>query len=167
MTLIKNSIVIFLSTIFLISCTEQKDMEYTEDRGFEVNERSYQLGMLSGFGEFVKGGIKPLSVSTSFSSSDMDIIYPDLEIVAKRLGIKVYRETSPMETDLFPFSRDEIVIFYMGDVLDQYLAVKARKQALLDNDQYVGEARRQIAYDFGKLMGYSDEGIEQFLSSSE
>ena len=32
--------------------------------------------------------------------------------------------------------------------------------------QYTGEVRRQIAYDFGKLLSYSDEAIERMMAEN-
>ena len=162
----KNPIktLILLSAVLFAHFANAQTMSYTEDRGYTVDERSYQIGMLTGFAEFVKQGLKPMAVSTSFSSEDMDVLFPDMEIMAKRLGVKVYRDNTPLETDLFPFSRAEIVVIYMGDVLEQYQAVKAEKAKLLENNAYTGAPRRQIAEKFGKLMGYDDAAIENWLN---
>lgn len=149
------------------TASELPTISYAEDRGFEIDERSYHLGMISGFGEFVRQGLKPLAVSSSFTTPDMDILFPDLEVVAQNNEVEIYRDSSPLQTDLFPFSRAEIVVLYTGDVLDRYLALKEHQGELMAQGQYVGEARRDVAVRFGYLMGYSDEAIENWLSESE
>lgn len=156
---------ILATSLLLISCAENDDLSYSEDRGFDVNERSYQLGMLGGFAELVKLGLKPMAVSSSFITPDMDILFPDLEKIAQLRGIKVYRENSPLQTDLESFDRAEIAIFYTGDVLNQYLALKDEKQNLINANQYEGDARLQVSVKMGKLLGYSDDAIEVWLKS--
>ncbi len=167
MIFFKKLTFILITSIILISCTENEKLSYSEERGFNVDERSYQLGMLGGFAELVKLGLKPMAVSGSFIKKDMDILYPDLEKIAQLRGVKIYRETSPLQTDLESFERAEIVIFYKDDILNQYLALKDEKQQLLNMNQYEGAPRLQISVKLGKLLGYSDQAIEEWLKSHQ
>ena len=160
-----NIMLLLLVCFSVVSCSSNQELDYSEDRGVDVDERSYQIGMLSGFAELVKLGLKPMAVSGSFITSDMDILFPDLEAIAKLRGINVYRETDPLQTDLESFDRAEIVIFYTGDTLNQYLALKNEKRNLEQTNQYQGNPRLQISVKLGKLMGYSDEAIEIWLNS--
>ena len=138
---------------------------YTVDRGFDVDERSFQLGQIRGYCSFVSRGLKSVAVSTTYTKADMDVLFPDFKIIADSYGIGAYRDATPLETDLFTIDRPEIAVFYTGDVLEQYLALKAHQKKLIDSGEYVGEARRDVAVRFGKIMGYSDEAIENWLAS--
>ena len=143
-----------------------KTITYTVDRGFDVDERSFQLGQIRGYCSFVSRGLKSVAVSTTYTKADMDVLFPDFKIIADSYGIGAYRDSTPLETDLFTIDRPEIAVFYTGDVLEQYLALKAHQKKLIDNGEYVGAARRDVAVRFGKIMGYSDESIENWLSSN-
>ena len=73
-------------------------------------------------------------------------------------------------TDLFPISLNKgkyNIIYYRQEDIRQYLALKKRKQQLLEQQAYQGEARRQIAVEYGKLLSYSPEAIERYLAQNE
>ena len=74
-------------------------------------------------------------------------------------------------TDLFPISLNKgkynIIYYRQEEDLRQYLALKKRKQQLLEQQAYQGEARRQIAVDYGKLLSYSQEAIERYLAQNK
>ena len=161
-----KSILVILAAVTLTShsnAQEMKKIDYTVDRGFEVDERSFQLGQIRGYCSFVSRGLKSVAVSTTYSTKDMNVLFPDFQKIADSYAIGVYRDPTPLETDLFTIDRPEIAVFYTGDVLEQYLALKAHQKKLIDSGQYVGKARRDVAVKFGKIMGYSDESIENWL----
>ena len=135
-----------------------------EERGFIVDERSYNLGMLAGFAELVREDVKGAAFGNSLPTPEMDVFYPDVAILAERKGISVYRDATPLNTDLFSFDEgNEIVMLYKGDTLDRYLAIKADQARLIEAGEYEGEARLDIARRFGRLLSYSDEAIERML----
>ena len=70
---------------------------------------------------------------------------------------------------MFPLSLNQgkyNALFYQeGSALQEYLALKGEKKAALAQGTY-GQARRDIAWRFGKLLSYTDEGIRRLLESN-
>ena len=82
----------------LLAANQDAVAQYTQ----AVDERSYQLGIMGGFSEVVRLGVKELALSEVMSPEEMDDILPDAKIVAERNGVQLYRETDFLVTDLFP-----------------------------------------------------------------
>ena len=85
-------------------------------------------------------------------------------------GVKLYCEDEGFLTDLFPaaLNKDRFnVIFYQEDaVLQEYLALKEEKRKARETGAYTPEKRREIAWRYGKLLSYTDEGIERLLAAN-
>ena len=89
-------------------------------------------------------------------------------ISAERTGIKLYRETDFLVTDLFPASVTEgkhVLLIYLDPIKDEYMALKARKERLLAAQAYEGEARLDIARGMGRLLSYQEDKIDAMLAS--
>jgi hypothetical protein len=132
----------------------------------KIDQRSYQLGVMGGFAEVVKLGVKQLALSEVMSPKEMDDIMDDALVVAKRNGVEMWRETDFLVTDLYPADVAEgkhVLLIYKYDTLDQYLAVKADKAALVATGEYEGEAREEIARRFGRLLSYPESVIDDLL----
>ena len=132
----------------------------------KIDQRSYNLGIMGGFAEVVKLGVKQLALSEVMSPEEMDDIMDDALVVAKRNGVEMWRETDFLVTDLYPAdvaSGKHVLLIYKGDTLDQYLAVKADKAALVAAGEYEGEAREEIARRFGRLLSYPESVIDDLL----
>jgi hypothetical protein len=135
-----------------------------------VDARSYNLGILGGFAEVVRLGVKTLALSEVMTPEEMDVILPDAEIVAKRNGVELYREPELLVTDLFPAdvaTGKHVLLIYTGDTLDRYLAIKADKARLVAEDRYRGAARADIARRFGRLLSYPDTVIDGLLAGPD
>ena len=52
-------------------------------------------------------------------------------------------------------------------MMRQYLAIKADKAALKAEGKYEGEARKEIARRFGRLLSYPDAVIERLIASEK
>ncbi len=131
-----------------------------------INQRSYNLGVMGGFAEVVKLGVKQLALSEVMSPEEMDDIMDDALVVAKRNGVEMWRETDFLVSDLYPANVAEgkhVLLIYKGYTLDQYLAVKADKAALVAAGEYEGEAREEIARRFGRLLSYPESVIDDLL----
>ena len=131
-----------------------------------VDARSYNLGIIGGFAEVVRLGVKELALSEVMTPAVMDDILPDAEVVAKRNGVKLYRERDFLVTDLFPADVAEgkhVLLIYTGDTLERYLAIKADKANLVATGDYDAAARRDIARRFGRLLSYPDPIIDELL----
>jgi len=131
-----------------------------------VDARSYNLGILGGFSEVVRLGIKQLALSEVMSPEEMDDILPDAQVVADRNGVMLYREPELLVTDLYPEDvavGKHVLLVYTGDTLDQYMAIKADKKALVADGKYEGQARREIAHRFGRLLSYPSSVIDDLI----
>ena len=132
----------------------------------KIDQRSYNLGVMGGFAEVVKLGVKQLALSEVMSPEEMDDIMDDALVVAKRNGVEMWRETDFLVTDLYPADVADgkhVLLIYKGDTLDQYLALKADKAALVAAGEYDGKAREEIARRFGRLLSYPESVIDDLL----
>ena len=60
------------------------------------------------------------------------------------------------------------VIFYQDDkVLQEYLDLKEEKKQAQATGTYTPEKRRDIAWRYGKLLSYTDEGIQRLLDQNQ
>ena len=132
------------------------------------------LGMLLGaadcFCEMVRTGVKRLALAHPCDSpEERDQYLPYFEELCRKYGVKLYVEDEAFLTDLFPLSLNQgkyNALFYQEDsALQEYLALKGEKKAALAQGTY-GQARRDIAWRFGKLLSYTDEGIRRLLESN-
>lgn len=135
-----------------------------------VDARSYNLGIMGGFAEVVRLGVKTLALSEVMSPEAMDDILPDAEIVAARNEVKLYREPALIVTDLYPedVARGKhVLLIYTGDTLERYQALKADKAALVAEGGYHGDAREQIARRFGRLLSYPEPVIDDLIAKQQ
>lgn len=131
-----------------------------------IDRRSYNLGIIGGFAEVVKLGVKRLALSEVMTPAAMDAMMQDAEIVAERNGVKLYREDDLIVTDLYPAdvaAGKHVLLIYTGDTLAAYLALKDDKDRLVAHNEYRGAARRDIAVRFGKLLSYPQAVIDDLI----
>ncbi|MCH8073678.1 MAG: hypothetical protein IIA09_17235 [Proteobacteria bacterium] len=132
----------------------------------EIDQRSYQLGVMGGFAEVVKLGVKQLALSEVMTPEEMDGVMDDAMVIAERNKVQMWRETDFLVTDLYPADVAEgkhVLLIYTGDTLDRYLAIKADKARLVNKGEYEGAAREEIARRFGRLLSYPDAVIDDLL----
>lgn len=133
----------------------------------EIDSHSYNLGIMGGFAEVVRLGVKTLALSEVMEPDVMDHLMADAEIIAERNQVEIWRETDFLVTDLYPADVAEgkhVLLIYTGDTLDRYLAIKADKKALQDTGAYEGAAREEIARRFGRLLSYPAPVIDDLLA---
>ena len=131
-----------------------------------IDQRSYQLGIMGGFAEVVKLGVKQLALSEVMTPGEMDGVMDDAMVIAERNEVQMWRETDFLVTDLYPADVAEgkhVLLIYTGDTLDQYLALKADKARLVVAGEYDGAAREEIARRFGRLLSYPESVIDGLL----
>jgi hypothetical protein len=67
-------------------------------------------------------------------------------------------------TDLFPEDIAEgkhLMLIYKGNTLEEYLALKEKREALVKSGDYSGQARKDIAREFGRMLSYPESTIEE------
>ena len=100
-------------------------------------------------------GIKKLGLSPPMTPDEMDASMEEAERIAQENGVKIYRENDFLVTDLFSeeVTRGKhVLLIYLDPVKDEYLALKAEKEALITDGKYEGEARTEIARKMGRLL---------------
>ncbi len=137
--------------------------------GKGVDSESYRIGRFAGsataWSEAARSGAKEMSLSSPFPPEDHDLLRPYVERATEGNDVRFHLEKTLMTTDLFAdvdMESNWVFIIYKEErVLEGYLALKAEKERLEEDGEYMGEVRKRIAWDLGRLMGYSDEYIDE------
>jgi hypothetical protein len=136
----------------------------------KIDRISFQLGMINCFVEMVACGVKRLALSPPLSPEDYKIIKNASEEIVAGFGIKSYLETSLVETDLQPaeFTKDKwSILYYQEDsVLEEYLALKERKERLESLGGYSADIRKDTAMALGRLLSYPESKIESKIGGT-
>ncbi len=132
-----------------------------------IDERSYNLGILGGFSEVVRLGIKKLALSEVMAPQEMDALMDEAKVIANRNGVQMWREQDLIVTDLYPAdvaTGKHVLLIYVGDTLDAYILLKKDKATLIAAGSYSGAAREAIARRFGRLLSYPEGVITDLIS---
>jgi len=157
------ALTIALSAFIAASCTHSPTHKDKHD------PYSYELGVVGGFSELIKAGVKQLALSAPLSPSEMDQFEADAKEIAKRFDVQVYRESDLLVSGLFPedvADGKEVLLLYKGNTLEQYFTLKSDKEALVDSETYDTKARLDIARRFGRMLSYSPREINRLLSQN-
>ncbi len=133
----------------------------------DIDLRSYHLGGIASWSEVVSIGIKKMALSSAMSAQEMDELLEAAQGIATSAEVSTYRENGFLATDLFPLSATQdkhVLIIYSGETLDDYLALKKRKEELVGAGKYDAAARKEIAWALGELLSYPPARINQLLS---
>ena len=121
------------------------------------------VGEIKAWCEAVKNDAKEMSLSAPFKPEDYETLLPYMVEHAERNGVSFYHEKELIATDLFgdiDLSGIWVFIIYRSpETLEKYLNLKEDKKKLLESRSYEGEARKDIAVRFGRLLGYSNAMI--------
>lgn len=136
-----------------------------------IDHFSYELGAADCFCEMVRAGVKGLALAHPCPTrEERDEYLPYFQELCQKYGVKLYVEDVPLLTDLFPLSMNQgkyNALFYQEDsAIQEYLALKAEKQAAVEAGAYTSEKRRDIAWRYGRLLSYTGEGIQRLLESN-
>ncbi|WP_420317003.1 VOC family protein [Ekhidna sp.] len=107
--------------------------------------------------EMVANDAKPIALSEPISTEEMDERWDAFEEIAEKWNVSIYRETNFPVTQLFSAKvtvGKEVVAIYREPRLKQYEQLKTD----LDKIEPMEAARR-----FGRLLGYSPQGINELL----
>lgn len=135
---------------------------------YDIDKISFQLGMINSFAEMVACGVKKLALSPPISQEDYEVITKASERIVKGFKIKLYLEKSLLITDLQSeeFTKGKWSVLYYEDdsILKAYLTLKEKKQKFEKSGQYEKEAKKEIAREFGRLLSYPEDKIEEKIS---
>lgn len=141
----------------------------------KIDAYSFALGVCEAFCEVVRAGVKRIALSHPFTADELQNTlgadFPEAcAKIAEKYGCRAYYLQEPVLTDLFPLSLNrgkQNVVFYRAPAdLTELLAIRSDKKALQSAGKYRGEARREIAVRFGRLLSYSEEAIERYLAEN-
>lgn len=136
----------------------------------KIDKFSYQLGAADCFCEMVRAGVKKLALSHPCDTPEKrDSFLPEFDKLCEKYDVHYYVENESFLTDLFPLSLNQgkfNVIFYQDEVvLKEYLDLKAEKEKAVAAGSYT-DCRENIARRYGKLLSYTDEGIQRLLEAN-
>ena len=118
----------------------------------------------------VSFGNKKLALSSAISPEEMEAMADDLDRVISEQGAMSSLEPDLIVTDLFPADiakgKQVRLIYKHETTREEYLALKKEKEALVRSSNYSGEARKDIARRFGRLLSYPDSTIEEKIRSN-
>lgn len=137
----------------------------------QIDEYSYQCGVMDCFSEMVKAGLKRIALSHPSSTKEIrDQYIPFAENICDKYQIHYYLDDDPLITDLFPVSMNQNtynIIFYKDENdIEEYRTLKKLKVKVIENKEYE-KYRYEIAYRFGKLLSYSDETIQNYIQNND
>ena len=137
----------------------------------QIDEYSYQCGVMDCFSEMVKAELKRIALSHPSSTKEIrDQYIPFAENICDKYQIHFYLDDDPLITDLFPASMNKNtynIIFYKDENdIEEYKTLKELKFKVIENQEYENY-RYEIAYRFGKLLSYSDETIQNYIQNND
>lgn len=136
----------------------------------EIDRFSYHLGAADCFCEMVRAGVKKIALSHPCDTKEeRDSFLPEFDKLCEKYGVQYYIENESFLTDLFPLSLNQgkfNVIFYQDEAaLKEYLDLKAEKEKAIAAGKY-SNCREDIARRYGKLLSYTNEGIQRLLAAN-
>lgn len=153
---------------------EYEMLESSEEKRREIDPYSYHLGVMDSFCEMVGTGLKTLALSHTWDKKEeRDEFLLEVQKLCRRYQVKAFEEDSLILTDLFPREACEgkfLFLFYKEEeTIAAYQALKARALAVyVENgggEQERKDERRAIAMEFGRLLSYPEERLEEILDS--
>lgn len=135
----------------------------------DLHQRSYHLGMIYAFAECVGSGVKKLALSPPLDEKEFENIKRDIECISEEFDIVTYVDRSFLETLLFnpEYTKGKIVIHLANNrgTIDRYLALKKKKMNLARHDNLNHNTEKQIAWEMGRLLSYSDAAIRRLIKN--
>jgi len=161
-----KKLILFFLLILSVACNSDQPNGKGDQLKPEIDNRSYQLGIIAAFSEVVGAGVKKLALSSPMDPSEMAELVEEAKRIAADYSVQIYLEKDFLVTDLFSESitrGKHVLLIYREPSKADYMAIKAHKNALIEQGVYDAEARLDIARKMGRLLSYSEEHIEQML----
>lgn len=133
-----------------------------------IDPYSYRLGVMDCFCEMVSVGLKTLAMSHPFSDrTERDGYLEDVKRLCGKYEVLFYPEDEALLTALFPKQENQgkpLFLFYRKEeTLEKYLSLKKEQESLMAQGLYTEEEDRRLAYEFGRLLSYPEEGIQRLI----
>ena len=137
----------------------------------QIDQFSKVVGSMLAFNEMIKCGCKHIALGTPTSDPLVRDEYMEHAVViCEEAGTKCCPENGGLITDLFPVSMNKgkyNILFYEEDIYrDLYFSIKERKERLVNENRYSGKERAMLAYEFGRLLSYSDAAIKRMIAEN-
>jgi hypothetical protein len=134
-----------------------------------IDQRSWNIGVITAFAEIVDVGVKTLALSGTMSPAEVNALWEAVSQIAHHNHVSLYREPDLLISDLFPADGakgKDVLLIYKGSTLEDYTALKRQKAALVKSGSYLGKAREEIARQMGRLLSYPESGIDVLLKKN-
>jgi len=136
-----------------------------------IDELSRVVGVMECFNEMLASGVKKLALGEPvYDKQIRDAHIEYAKEICKKYKTQYYIEDEGFVSDLFPLSmssRKYYIVFYKeANYLEKYFELKEIKSNLVKLKTYDDQARSKLAYDFGKLLSYSDTDIERMIQEN-
>ncbi len=142
---------LFCLLLLFSACTQQTNPALT---AFDV------------YCEMVANDAKPMALQYPMEGKAVDELWDDFLRVAEKHEVQLYREDDFPVSTLFPAEATNgksVVLIYRGNRLEQYQQWKTDIQAHEGKD---GKELEALSRRFGRLLGYTPQGINQLLSKN-
>ncbi len=166
-------LLLFIVCFFYLVCNQNSEQQQRDNNhklspiidGFHIY--SYYAGSAFTAAEFVGAGCKKLAISPTYNPRELKIMLEPTKMAALEYDLPIYVEDEFLTTKLFDpnltANRTVIFIAQNQNVLDQYFALKnLKKKAIADGR--LAELEEKIAWEFGRLLSYSDDKIKKLLN---
>ncbi|MEM9390167.1 MAG: hypothetical protein AAGA02_06820, partial [Bacteroidota bacterium] len=147
----RRFITLLIPTVFFLSC---------------VTERSNKpLIAFDVYCEMVANDAKPLALHYPMAPEEIDGLWKEFSGTAEKYDVQLHREDDFPVSALFPAEVTQgksVVLIYKGDRLKQYEQWKSDLKNVEDDSK----EQEVLARRFGRLLGYSTQGINDLLSKN-
>ena len=113
--------------------------------------------------EMVANDAKPLALHYPMEPEEVDGLWKEFTGIAEKYNVQLHREDDFPVSALFPAEATQgksVVLIYRGDRLKQYEQWKSD----LQNAEDYPKEHEALARRFGRLLGYSPQGINELLA---
>lgn len=135
--------------------------------GRGVDRSSYLLGITTAFAEVVAMGCKRLALSPPYTEPELAALLVPTQQLAAEHGLALLVEPQLLVTPLFPADaaagRTVILIASDQATIAAYQELVARRAAA-EAAQRLAEVELELAWEFGRLLSYSDAAIRRLLA---
>lgn len=138
----------------------------------EIDQFSRVVGAMGAFAEMVSTGCKRVALGSPVTDRSLRDEHMEFaKEICKKAGVYCCEENGGFLTDLFPaaLNRDKYNVLIYKEEKDgkDYFDLKERKDRLVKEGKYDPAARREIAYEFGHLLGYQDADIQRMIDEND